>query len=153
MPLRHSLLIVSAAVLLEAPAARSAETLRNPPGTATPPSTLRNPVNVGATPQQEGDRSGPAISSEETRPARGSNIDDPPSRGSFATSGPVPVRPGSSPTGTVSGGAGAPSVVNPVGANAGTTPQGTSGSRPNGGTPDAGSKAAPMQANGVRKVE
>lgn len=122
--------------------AAGAQVLRNPQGSTPASRTTRDAARPGA--------GGP------TRPPLGSQPSGQNEAAGRALSAPghaLGVGPsGVGGNGTGLGG-GSPGVTNPNGANAGASPAPISGSRPNGGSPTNGAKAAPMQANGVRKVQ
>ena len=133
-----------------------AQTMRNPPGATPPSGTTRNPSGPAKT-TSGADRDGPGPGTgTPTRPPLGSE----PSGGNNAvgrattapghTLGVGPNEVGNNGTG---GGGGSPGVINPAGAGGGASPGPLGAARPNGGSPTNGSKASPMRANGVRKVQ
>ena len=148
--------VVVAILMLASAASAEAQTLRNPPGT----STLGGPS--GAPPHAEATPAAPKASANgsqapaggPTRPTLGSET--PSQSGSPVVVNSAPGHPlGIGPnggSGTVTGG-GAPGVLNPAGSNGGAGPGALSGSRPNGGSATSGAKSAPMQVNGVRKID
>ena len=150
----------AAAVLLLASAMGvNAQTLRNPVGSGAPPlgGPTRNPTGASAAPAPSA--SAPQLDAapdQATRPPLGS---DAPQSARAAT--PPDTTPGHQlgvgPNGTGQNGTGlgggSPNIMNPRGANAGAGPAPLGAARPNGGAAGNGAKAAPIQANGVRKID
>ena len=149
----------AAVLLLASVIGVQAQTLRNPVGSGAPPlgGPTRNATGASSTPASGSAASrSDIIPDQATRPAPGANPAQ--SALSVEPSNTTPghalgVGPnGTGQTGTGLGG-GSPSVVNPSGANAGAGPAPLGAARPNGGSPSSGAKAAPLQANGVHKVQ
>lgn len=152
------LTLAAVALGLALASAVQAQTLRNPVGTGTLGGPTRGPTGASAAPAPA--RSTGAVGQAPAAPTR-PPIGDAAARAAPAgalnqtapghTFGAGPNGQGAFGNGTGLGGGG-PSVTNPAGANASATPGPLTGSGPNGATSGNGSKAAPIQANGVRKV-
>lgn len=151
---------IAAVVLgLALASAAQAQTLRNPAGTGTLGGPTRSPTGASATPAPSRSRdvnsSTPAATDRPPLGSAGASTVPPGNLSQTAPGHTIGVGPngkGALGNGTGLGGAG-PSVVDPSGANATATPQGLAGARSNGAATGNGSKAAPIGANGVRKVQ
>ena len=134
-----------------------AQTQRNPTGTSKLGGPTRGPTGASASPAPSQPRDTPLQTpAAATRPALGSAGASAGPTGTLNQTAPghtIGVGPNTFGGNTGTGLEKPPNALGASTAAGGALPQGNANIRPNGGTAASGSKPAPMQANGVRKVE